>query len=56
MNKIKMSLVAAIAAAAATTGANAGALDNVLSNPKLDIELRPRYETVDDSVHKDASA
>ncbi|BDY12603.1 hypothetical protein [Hydrogenimonas cancrithermarum] len=56
MNKIKMSLVAAIAAAAATTGANAGALDSILSNPKLDIELRPRYEAVDDSVHKDASA
>ena len=56
MNKIKMSLVAAIAAAAATTGANAGALDNVLSNPKLDIELRPRYETVDDGANKDASA
>ncbi|WP_457593963.1 hypothetical protein [Hydrogenimonas sp.] len=56
MNKIKMSLVAAIAAAAATTGANAGALDSILSNPKLDVELRPRYEAVDDSVHKDASA
>ena len=56
MNKIKMSLVAAIAAAAATTGANAGALDSILSNPKLDIELRPRYESVDDDVHKDASA
>lgn len=56
MNKIKMSLVAALAAAAATTGANAGALDSILSNPKLDVELRPRYESVDDSVHKDASA
>ncbi|BBG66640.1 hypothetical protein NNO_1937 [Hydrogenimonas sp.] len=56
MNKIKMSLVAALAAAAATTGANAGALDNILSNPKLDIELRPRYEAVDDSVKKEASA
>ena len=56
MNKIKMSLVAALAAAAATTGANAGALDTILSNPKLDVELRPRYESVDDSVHKDASA
>ncbi|WP_457599584.1 hypothetical protein [Hydrogenimonas sp.] len=56
MNKIKMSLVAALAAAAATTGANAGALDSILSNPKLDVELRPRYEAVDDSVHKDASA
>ncbi len=56
MNKIKMSLVAALAAAAATTGANAGALDNILSNPKLDVELRPRYEAVDDSVNKDASA
>ncbi len=51
-----MSLVAALAAAAATTGANAGALDSILSNPKLDVELRPRYESVDDSVHKDASA
>jgi len=56
MNKIKMSLVAALAAAAATTGANAGALDNILSNPKLDIELRPRYEAVDDSVNQEASA
>ncbi len=56
MNKIKMSLVAALAAAAATTGANAGALDTILSNPKLDIELRPRYEAVDDSVNKEASA
>ncbi len=56
MNKIKMSLVAALAAAAATTGANAGALDTILSNPKLDVELRPRYEAVDDSVNKDASA
>ncbi len=56
MKKIKMSLVAAIAAAAATTGANAGALDSILSNPKLDVELRPRYESVDDSVHDNASA
>ncbi len=56
MKKIKMSLVAAIAAAAATTGANAGALDSILSNPKLDIELRPRYESVDDSVNDNASA
>ncbi len=58
MNKIKMSLVAALAAAAATTGANAGALDNILSNPKLDVELRPRYEAVDDGnpATKDASA
>ncbi len=58
MNKIKMSLVAALAAAAATTGANAGPLDNILSNPKLDIELRPRYEavSVDDGTTKDASA
>ena len=51
-----MSLIAAIAAATATTGANAGALDSILSNPKLDLELRPRYEFVDDSVHKDAEA
>ncbi len=58
MNKIKMSLVAALAATAATTGANAGALDSILSNPKLDVELRPRYEAVDDGniKTKDASA
>ncbi len=57
MNKIKMSLVAAIAAAAATTGANAGALDNILSNPKLDIELRPRYEYADvDNNGKDSAS
>ena len=58
MNKIKMSLVAALAAAAATTGANAGPLDTILSNPKLDVELRPRYEavSVDDGKTKDANA
>ncbi|SFP41258.1 hypothetical protein [Hydrogenimonas thermophila] len=56
MKKIKMSLVAAIAAAAATTGANAGALDSILSNPKLDLELRPRYEYVDASTANDAKA
>ncbi|NPA28868.1 MAG: hypothetical protein GXO33_01625, partial [Epsilonproteobacteria bacterium] len=42
-----MSLVAALAAAAATTGANAGALENIITNPKLDIEIRPRYEHAD---------
>jgi len=58
MNRVKMSLVAAIVATAATTGANAGALDNILSNPKLDLELRPRYEFVDDgkTTTKDANA
>ncbi|WOE70364.1 hypothetical protein RZR97_02030 [Hydrogenimonas thermophila] len=57
MKKIKMSLVAAIAAAAATTGANAGALDSILSNPKLDLELRPRYEYVDqDGFTNEANA
>jgi len=57
MKKIKMSLVAAIAAAAATTGANAGALDSILSNPKLNLELRPRYEYVDqDGIDKEANA
>jgi hypothetical protein len=57
MKRIKMSLVAAIVAATATTGANAGALDTVLSNPKLSIELRPRYEYA--NVHqnqKDAAS
>jgi len=57
MKQIKMSLVAAIVAATATTGANAGALDTVLSNPKLSIELRPRYEYA--NVHqnqKDAAS
>ncbi len=59
MNKIRMSLVAAIAAAAATTvavattGANAGVLDNILSKPKLSVELRPRYEFVDQDNTKD---
>ncbi|RUM43742.1 MAG: hypothetical protein DSY46_07510 [Hydrogenimonas sp.] len=52
MKQIKMSLVAAIVAAT-TTGANAGALDTVLSNPKLSIELRPRYEYA--NIHQDGT-
>ncbi len=55
MKTIKMSLVAALAAAAATTGANAGALDQIITNPKLDIEIRPRYEHADVDGGTDAA-
>jgi len=57
MKKIKMSLVAVIAATTTTTCANAGVLDSILSNPKLNFELRPRYEYVDqDGIAKEANA
>ena len=55
MKTIKMSLVAALAAAVATTGANAGALDQIITNPKLDIEIRPRYEHADVDGGTDAA-
>ncbi len=56
MKSIKLSLVAALAATVATTGASASTLENVISNPKLDIELRPRYEYADvDSNGKDSA-
>ncbi|WP_201352531.1 hypothetical protein [Hydrogenimonas urashimensis] len=47
MKTIKMSLVAAMAATVATTGASASMLEEIISNPQLDIEIRPRYEFVD---------
>ncbi|WP_353661928.1 hypothetical protein [Hydrogenimonas sp. SS33] len=54
MKTIKMSLVAAMAATVATTGASANMLENIISNPQLDIEIRPRYEYVDvDKNNKD---
>jgi len=57
MRKIKVSLVAAIVATTATTGASAGVFDSILSNPKLNLELRPRYEYVDqDGLSKEANA
>ncbi|WP_456382956.1 hypothetical protein [Hydrogenimonas sp.] len=57
MKTIKMSLVAALAAAAATTGASANMLEEIISNPQLDIEIRPRYEYVDqDGIDDQASA
>ena len=47
MKSIKLSLAAALAATVASTGASASTLENIISNPQLDIELRPRYEYVD---------
>ena len=47
MKTIKMSLVAAMAATVATTGASANMLEEIITNPQLDIEIRPRYEHVD---------
>jgi len=47
MKTIKMSLAAVMAATVATTGASANMLEEIISNPQLDIEIRPRYEYVD---------
>ncbi len=56
MKTIKMSLVAALAATAATTGASASMLEEIITNPQLDIELRPRYEYADvDNNGKDSA-
>ena len=57
MKTIKMSLAAVMAATVATTGASANMLEEIISNPQLDIELRPRYEYVDqDGIDDEASA
>ena len=53
MKSIKLSLAAALAATVASTGASASTLENIISNPQLDIELRPRYEYVDQDGIKD---
>ena len=56
MKSIKLSLAAALAATVATTGASASMLENIISNPQLDIELRPRYEYADvDNNGKDSA-
>ncbi|WP_457597093.1 hypothetical protein [Hydrogenimonas sp.] len=56
MKTIKLSLAAAMAAAVATTGASANMLEEIISNPQLDIEIRPRYEYVDVSNNDRDSA
>ena len=58
MKTIKMSLAAVMAATVATTGASANMLEEIISNPQLDIELRPRYEyaDVDDNGADEAKA
>ena len=58
MKTIKMSLAAVMAATVATTGASASMLENIISNPQLDIEIRPRYEyaDVDDPANDSAKA
>ncbi|MRJ02938.1 MAG: porin [Epsilonproteobacteria bacterium] len=45
MKKISLSLVSAmVLAAGITSSATAGALENIISNPKINLEIRPRYE------------
>jgi hypothetical protein len=55
MKTIKLSLAAAMAAAVATTGASANMLEEIISNPQLDIEIRPRYEYVDQDNNLDSA-
>ncbi len=54
MKMIKLSLagVMALGAIAAST-ASANALENIISNPKVNLEIRPRYEYVDQDGFKD---
>jgi len=56
MKTIKLSLAAVMAATVATTGASASMLEEIISNPQLDIEIRPRYEYVDVSDNGKDSA
>ena len=48
MRKISLSLVSAmVLAGAIASGANAGALEEIISNPKIGLQIRPRYEYAD---------
>ncbi len=48
MKKISLSLVSAmVLVGAVATTASAGGLENIISNPKVSLEIRPRYEYVD---------
>ena len=45
MRRIGLSVVSAmVLMSAASVGANANALENIISNPKVNLEIRPRYE------------
>ncbi len=57
MKRIGLSVVsAAMLLATASVGANASALENIISNPKVSLEIRPRYEyaNVKDNAGKTA--
>ncbi|SMC08606.1 hypothetical protein [Nitratiruptor tergarcus] len=58
MRKIHLSLVSAVVLAGAiTSGASAGVLEDIISNPKVSLEIRPRFEYVDqDGVSDEANA
>ncbi len=47
MRKVTLSLAGAVVLASISMSAHAGALENIISNPKVSLELRPRYEYVD---------
>ncbi|BCD63088.1 hypothetical protein NitYY0826_C1978 [Nitratiruptor sp. YY08-26] len=58
MRKIHLSLVSAVVLAGAiTSGASAGVLEDIISNPKVSLEIRPRFEYVDqDGISDEANA
>ena len=57
MRKVHLSLMTAtILAAGFTTTANASALENILSDAQYSVELRPRYEYVDQDGKETAKA
>lgn len=47
MKRVGLSIASAVVLASMSIGAQAGALENIISNPKVSLELRPRYEYVD---------
>ncbi len=54
MRKVSLSLVSAmVLAGAVASSASAGALEDIISNPKVSLELRPRYEYVDQDGFSD---
>ncbi|BAF70905.1 hypothetical protein [Nitratiruptor sp. SB155-2] len=58
MRKIGLSITAAMLLAAGMSSvASASALENIVSNPKVSLEVRPRYEYVDqDGISEEANA
>ncbi len=48
MRKVQLSLISAmVLAAGISSAASASALENIISNPKVNLEIRPRYEYAD---------